>query len=365
MGEKPKEKILLIEPFYGGSHKQLIDILLQYLIQPSASIDIDLYKLPAKKWHWRARTSALYFSQTIPENKSYKILFCSSVLNLTELIGLRQDLSSLLKIIYFHENQLVYPVKKYKDRDFQYGYNQILSALSADTVIFNSNYNLNSFLQNIDSHLNMQPDFRLKGLKDRILSKSKVIYFPLVIPVCNVFVTKTDILHIIWPHRWEHDKNPELFFEVLFKLKENNHKFVVSVLGENFSQMPEIFMKARAKLDNSVLNWGRLELKTDYFKCLQSGHVAVSTANHEFFGVAMLEAVSCGCFPIVCNKLVYPEIYPKICLYNTSQQLYKKLRNLCEKPYLSGVYLKQANIDLKKFSVDSIMKQFGDVMFVN
>lgn len=56
-----------------------------------------------------------------------RILFASSVLNLTELVALRPDLGKLKKILYFHENQLVYPVKKCQERDFQYGYNQILS----------------------------------------------------------------------------------------------------------------------------------------------------------------------------------------------------------------------------------------------
>jgi len=56
-----------------------------------------------------------------------RALFCSSVLNLAELVALRPDLQSLKKIIYFHENQLIYPVRKQQLRDFQFGYNQILS----------------------------------------------------------------------------------------------------------------------------------------------------------------------------------------------------------------------------------------------
>lgn len=57
----------------------------------------------------------------------FRVLFCSSVLNLAELVALRPDLTHLKKIIYFHENQLIYPVQKQQERDFQYGYNQILS----------------------------------------------------------------------------------------------------------------------------------------------------------------------------------------------------------------------------------------------
>lgn len=65
-------------------------------------------------------------------------MFASSVLNLAELVALRPDLANLEKVIYFHENQLIYPVQKHstrnklqvenkEQRDFQYGYNQILT----------------------------------------------------------------------------------------------------------------------------------------------------------------------------------------------------------------------------------------------
>ena len=50
-------------------------------------------------------------------------------MNLCDLVALRDDLKHLKKVLYFHENQLVYPVRKQQDRDFQFGYNQILSWL--------------------------------------------------------------------------------------------------------------------------------------------------------------------------------------------------------------------------------------------
>ena len=58
-------KLLLIEPFYGGSHRQLIDLLLQ-------EFGGDLYSLPATKWHWRMRVSALHFAQTVPRKDTYR-----------------------------------------------------------------------------------------------------------------------------------------------------------------------------------------------------------------------------------------------------------------------------------------------------
>lgn len=83
--------------------------------------------LKAKKWHWRARCGALMLRERIPKIEKENVLFCSSVVNLGELLGLRPDLHGLKKIVYFHENQLVYPVRVMKDRDVQYAYNQIIT----------------------------------------------------------------------------------------------------------------------------------------------------------------------------------------------------------------------------------------------
>lgn len=48
----------------------------------------------------------------------------------------------------------------------------------------------------------------------------------------------------------EHDKNPELLFETLFKLQEEGYLFTVSVLGEGFTDVPGItFIPSKLKTD--------------------------------------------------------------------------------------------------------------------
>ncbi|KAK3543945.1 hypothetical protein QTP70_031856 [Hemibagrus guttatus] len=384
--------VLLVEAFYGGSHKQLIDVLQENID------DCVVYTLTAKKWHWRARTAALHFMQAIPSSQSYRVLLTSSVLNLAELVALRPDLAALKKILYFHENQLIYPVRKSQERDFQYGYNQILSCLVADTVLFNSAFNMNSFLSSISGFLKTMPDHRPKGLEQLIRPKCSVLYFPIRFPEVTRFLPEHKLqlrqtqsecnsssqdsqkhpetaaassttcenvkeqrnecdaeeteprlaskqcsdpergmprpLHIVWPHRWEHDKDPELFFKTLLKLAERELSFEVSVLGETFTDVPDIFAEAKERLARHIRHWGFMPSKEDYLRTLCQADVVISTAKHEFFGVAMLEAVHCGCYPLCPKALVYPEIFPGSYLYSTPEQLFKRLQGFCKHPHL-------------------------------
>ncbi|KAH8269621.1 hypothetical protein KR018_010534 [Drosophila ironensis] len=355
-----KPRILIVEPFYGGSHKQLISTLVGGL-DPG---DYEVFTLPAKKWHWRARTSALYFSQQIPEEHGYRVLFTSSVLSLAELIGVRPDLATCRKIVYFHENQLVYPVREVKERDCQYGLNEILTCLAADLVLFNSAFNRSSFLDNVQTFLNIQPDFRVKNLRAKIEAKSEVLYFPIDF---RAFPAErpagdsgnTECLHLVWPHRWEHDKNPELLVEILLLLDEHKCDFKVTICGESYQEVPAVFENIREKLGPKLVNFGQLS-REDYVKTLLQGDIVLSTAIHEFYGVAMLEAAYCGCYPLAPNRLVYPEIYPKENLYNTTNALVKKLANWCRHPMafrrIRDKFIKEFPFD--RFSVQDLMPRY-------
>lgn len=114
------------------------------------------------------------------------------------------------------------------------------------------------------------------------------MYYPVNFPNdANTAENVCGKLHIIWPHRWEFDKDPEMFIKVILKLHDEGLDFQVSLLGETFKDVPDIFNKAKTKLDGKLLNFGFLESKNAYFDVLYKSHVVVSTAKHEFFGVSM------------------------------------------------------------------------------
>eukprot|EP00112_Aurelia_sp_Birch-Aquarium-sp1_P014384 Seg3102.2 transcript_id=Seg3102.2/GoldUCD/mRNA.D3Y31 product="Glycosyltransferase-like domain-containing protein 1-like" protein_id=Seg3102.2/GoldUCD/D3Y31 len=299
----------------------------------------------------------------------YRFLFASAVINLAELLGLRPDLTKMRKILYFHENQLVYPVRKQKDRDFQNGYNQIISCLAADVVVFNSSFNQESFLSSIKTFLSLMPDYKADAsIIDELRPKCKVLHFPIEIQMmtdeqAEAQSNKSGPLHIVWAHRWEHDKNPDAFFDVIAKLKEEQLDFKVSVLGQGFTDVPEIFEKMKHVLQDHIVKWGYQETKEEFINTLKDADVAVSTAIHEFFGVSMLEAVSCGCYPLCPKRLVYPEIFPDEYLYNTDNQLFKRLRQFCKKPHI--VRCHKVKIDLHRFSWDHLKKEYENLFMLS
>jgi hypothetical protein len=55
---------------------------------------------------------------------------------------------------------------------------------------------------------------------------------------------------------------------------------------------------------------GYVESKGEYWKWLHKADWVLSTAKHEFFGIAVVEALFAGCLPWLPEKLSYRELLP-------------------------------------------------------
>ncbi len=320
-------RVLVIEPYFGGSHKIFLNELKQHL----PAFEFIFITLPARKWQWRMRVAAPWVAHQLPKKRHVDVILCSTFIDVACLRGLAPAWVQHTPVLtYFHENQFAYPVQKHVNKDQHYGLINYLSALASDGLAFNSKFNLATFLKGCRGVEKRSPDMDL-DLTHHIERKSQILYPGMDFTELDTlqdakFSKKTTF---VWNHRWEHDKNPEAFFAPFFKLKKKNIPFKLIILGESFQRYPEVFDEARDCLEQYILHFGYAQNRSEYLHLLKRSDVVVSTALHEFYGMAVIEAVRAGCYPVLPNRLSYPELFPENYLYTSAGNLYQKLRDLC------------------------------------
>jgi len=327
---------IVLEPWYGGSHRHLVDGLAARL--PEAGIELDLWTLPPRRWKWRMRGAAVDFAgrwraETAERLRGVTGIFTSSLLDAAALRGLLPPAGRVLPlVVYFHENQLAYPVRVDDRRDDHFAWTNAQSALAADRVLWNSAYNRDSFLAGLAELVARMPDARPEGLVEAIRRRSEVLPVPFdatglarLAPTTSERAEAADAerpCRILWNHRWEHDKDPEAFFEAVLHLAEEGLPVELAVAGERFSERPPVFARARCRLEElgvPLTAWGYVPERADYAAVLAAADVAVSTARHEFQGLAVLEAAACGAVPLVPDELAYREIWPETLRYRRGE----------------------------------------------
>lgn len=332
-------RILLLEPFLGGSHAAFARAL-----QRHAPAEVTVLGMAARHWKWRMRGSALHFAgrhRDVLEQPS-DVLLAGSYLPLAELCGLVPELQRVRRVLFFHENQWEYPVREAHagERDHHFGFTQVVSAAAADLCLFNSEFNRSSFLRGARAVCAALPDHRPDAWLDRIEQRSEVMPLPVEYPelagadaaaVCDTprGPARAAGPLLLWNHRWEHDKDPDAFFAGLLRLRQEGVPFRVAVCGERFAEAPAVFDAARSELGDRVEHWGHLDDRAAYAALLARASVVVSTARHEFFGLAVLEAVAAGARPCVPDRLAYRELFPAEYRHRDGEDLVATLRTLC------------------------------------
>jgi glycosyltransferase involved in cell wall biosynthesis len=301
-------RILALEPYYGGSHQAFLEGW-----SHAGRHEWTILPLPAYKWKWRMRHAAVTFAgqvrDRLAQGERWDLVFCSDMLNLAEFLGLApQEVRDLPNLLYFHENQLTYPVRVEDERDYQFGMTNMTSALAADAVWFNSAFHRDSFLGALKALLKRMPDYQPLEAVARIGAKARVLS-PGVNESAPRGPRRPGPLRILWAARWEHDKNPEEFFAAIALLRARQIPFRISVIGEQFREVPEVLARARERFADHVDRWGYQPDRADYEAALLEGDVFVSTAGHEFFGLSAVEATLAGAYPLVPRRLAYPEVF--------------------------------------------------------
>ena len=362
-------KILLIEPYYTGSHKKWAD---DYKKESKHCVKI--LSLEGQFWKWRMHGGAITLAEKFNNmNWAPNLIIATDMLDLTIFLSLtRKKTHNIPTTMYFHENQISYPwspndIDIKKNRDSHYGFINYSSALSSDHVLFNSNYHMNTFLVDLNPFLKNFPDHNELNSINIIKRKSKTLHLGLDLKRFDIkIIKKKKKPSILWNHRWEYDKNPELFFSTLEKVKNAGYTFNLIILGENFSQSPEIFEKARDLFKDELIHWGYAETFELYAELLCRSDIIPVTSNQEFFGISVMEAIYCGNWPILPNRLSYPELLPRANheenIYEDEKDLYKKIINAIVN--IDNIRKSKLSLIASKFSWD-IMAPVYDNFFTD
>ncbi len=325
-------RVLLIEPYDTGSHA----VWLRGYRAHSAH-DVHLLTLEGKFWQWRMLGGAVTLAERfLALDERPDLIVASDMLDLTTFLALTRLVTAHMPVaVYFHENQLTYPGGPRQKLQQHYAFINYLSALAADAVFFNSAFHRNAFLGELPRLLKHYPDYTNLHTIAAIEARSQVL--PVGLDLRRYDAHRPAAPHdparpplIVWNHRWEYDKDPELFFAALDALAAEGVAFRVAIVGENVRKDPAEFYAARERLGERVVRFGYVEAFAQYARLLWEADFVVSTAYQDFFGISVVEAIYCGCWPILPRRLNYPALVPpewhSQTIYDTDDDLLPLLR---------------------------------------
>lgn len=297
----------LVEPFHGGSHRTWAEGYAEHSVH-----DVVLVTLPAENWRWRMRGGAVALSGQVErlaaDGWRPDVVLVSDMVDL----GLFRALTLPMwgappMVLYFHENQLMYPSQQ--ETDAAFGFLNWSSALVADEIWFNSEFHRSGFLEALPVLLDRFPDGPHDTRSKEISDRSRVLPVGVDLEPFSPTGEATGPPVVLWNHRWEHDKRPGRFGRAILALAAEGIDFDVVICGEEplggdpFRDDLERDLGAR-------LRWSGHADRSNYVDLVNGSDIVVSTADHEFFGIAVVEAVAAGACPVVPDRLSYPELIP-------------------------------------------------------
>ncbi len=300
-------RICVVEPYYGGSHRAWADGL-----TASSRHEVTLITHPARFWKWRMHggflTLAEQLAADIEINGLPDVLVASSMMNVASFAGAVRHIAPHVPIaVYFHESQFTYPLSPSDRGDFTYQMKNWSSAAVSDLVIFNSAYHRDVFRDEARRFLNAFPEDKHVHRVDSVMDASIVL--PVGIDLGPLMVERVQIEGpplIVWNQRWEHDKGPDELKAIVCRLLESGADFEMAMCGEVFVSVPPSFAEITEMLGDRLIQRGWAE-RSRYNDLLLRGSVVLSTAEQEFFGIGVVEAVAAGAHPVLPDRLVYPE----------------------------------------------------------
>lgn len=300
-------QVLLISPYHGrSSHAAWGEGYRQH-----SRHRVETLVLSDRAWAWRMRGGALGLYEALqPSHLQSDVLLATSMTDLSGFLGLvrRTPLAGKPAVLYMHENQLTYPIRKEGLRDPGLAWIQFQASLCADRVWFNSEHNRSSWFRALPKFLQGLPEAHGQEQLEALEAKSEVMPVGLSLPwEPPTWEARDEPPILVWNQRWDWDKNPDAFCDLVDALARRIELRVV-LLGATPQREPPNLTELKARLGDRLLHAGWCS-RAEYEGWLRRATLTVSTARHEFFGISILEAAAFGVLPLLPRRLAYPELF--------------------------------------------------------
>ena len=357
-------KIALVEPYYGGSHKAWADGY-----AAGSAHDVSLMTHEARFWKWRMQGAHLTLAAQLAEAPGAPpdVVLASSMMNVAAFAGAaRRTIGDAPIAVYFHESQFAYPLSPLDRPDQTYPMVNWSSAAAADLAVFNSEFHQALFFDEAERFLRQFPDRRHGHMVAKARDRSTVL--PVGVDLQRIdtpAVRGAGPPLILWNQRWEHDKGPDEFVDLIEALVAEGLDFEVAVVGEQFVSAPRSFDRLPELLGDRLVAFGYVP-DDEYIGLVRRADIVVSTADHEFFGIAIVEAMAAGAFPVLPNGLVYPERIPERyrarCLYDDAGALVSCVRWAFEHPMQAAGVAKDLAATVAKYDWSVVAPAYDAVL---
>ncbi|KUJ84382.1 DUF3524 domain-containing protein [Microbulbifer flavimaris] len=324
-------KVLLLSAYDAGSHKRWR----RGLVAAIPDWDWTVLTLPPRYFSWRVRGNSLSWGrgeQATILHQDWDLIVATSMTDVSALRGLVPEIARVPTAVYFHENQFAYPRTRDAFQSVEPQLLNIYTALSGDLLLFNSDFNRRSLLKGARQLLKRFPDHVPGGICEEVEAKSHVLPVPLE---DNLFTRESPLVRpasgplvISWAARWEYDKGPDRLLQILEGLEAQGIDYRLNLLGESFRSSPEQFQEIRERFSSRLGAVGFQASAGAYRQVLQESHVFLSTAYHEFQGLAVMEACALGCSPVVPDEQAYPDLYAREYRYGSTDKAVEMLAEL-------------------------------------
>ena len=297
--------ILVLEPWYQGSHRSWVEGWRSH-----SKHDIDVVAGNDSGWRRSLVTAPTLFAQAINEAaQPIDALVASTPIDLATVLGLLgRSTQRPPALLYMHESQIGYPPGPKGGRPYRAIVNDLNAIMSADMIAVATNYHADLLRERMPLFADELVEGSGRKVR-RALNNLHVL--PIGIELSGLHPAPVSgPTRVLWNHRWSHDKNPGEFAHAMTLLAADNYEFELYLLGEIERAGEKAHQRLTSQLADRVLLSGSQSTGA-YRQALRKSDVVVSTANHEFFGVAVAEAIAAGARPLLPHRLAYPEIVPQ------------------------------------------------------